>query len=392
MTTPAHDQDPQDTPQGRCVSPAGPSARRPRRELSHRALNRALLERQLLLSRRPLAAASAIKHLGGMQAQEPQAPYLGLWSRLDPFDPQELADLIATRQAVRGGLMRATIHLVTARDWHWLRPLLSPVLARLYTGSQFSKAAAAAGADPELLTGLARELLAEQPRTRAELGPLLARHWPGADPAALAYAATITEPLIQVPPRGLWRQGGAARWTTAAAWLGPPPQDQPPADDLIPRYLAAFGPASVADIQAWSGLTRLAGAVYRQRDRLVSYRDEQGRELFDLPGAPLPDPAAEAPVRFLPPFDNVILSHADRSRIADRGHREFIYGDRLLRTFLVDGFVAGTWQLDGGALHIRPLHPLPAAQRDAVAEEAGRVLAFLAPEAGGPGPRFHPAQ
>jgi hypothetical protein len=373
------------------VSATGPPARRPGQALTRRALNRALLERQLLLSRHALPAAAAIEHLAGMQAQEPQAPYLGLWSRLHPFDPQELADLIAARQAVRGGLMRATIHLVTARDWHWLRPLLAPVLARLYTGSPFSKAAAAAGADPERLTGLARELLAEKPRTRAELGPLLAQHWPGADPAALAYAATITEPLIQVPPRGLWRQGGAARWTTAAAWLGPSPEDQPAADDLIPRYLAAFGPASVADIQAWSGLTRLAQAVDRQRDRLVSYRDEQGRELFDVPGAPLPDPAARVPVRFLAPFDNVILSHADRSRIVDPAHREFISHDRLLRTFLVDGFVAGTWQLDGGTLHIRPLHPLPAAQRDALAEEAARVLAFLAPGASGPGPRLHPA-
>lgn len=326
-----------------------------------------------------------------MQAQEAQAPYLGLWTRLDPFNPVDLADLIATRQAVRGGLMRATIHLVTARDWHWLRPLMGPVLARLYTGSQFSKAAAAAGAGHGELTGLARELLAAQPRTRAELGSLLAERWPWADPLALAYAATITEPLIQVPPRGLWRRSGAARWTTAGAWLGPPPERRPSADDLIPRYLAAFGPASVADIQAWSGLTRLAEAVNRQRDRLVSYSDEQGRELLDLPAAPLPDPATEAPVRFLPPFDNAILGHADRSRIVGPGYREFIYTDRLLRTFLVDGFVAGVWQFDAAAFHIRPLHPLPAAQRDAVAQEAERVLAFLAPEASGRGLRFHPA-
>jgi hypothetical protein len=130
--------------------------------------------------------------------------------------------------------------------------------------------------------------------------------------------------------------------------------------------------------------------VNRHRDRLVSHRDEEGRELFDVPGAPLPDPSAAAPARFLPPFDNAILSHADRGRIVDPGHREFISRDRLLRTFLVDGFVAGTWQLDGGALHVRPLHPLPAAQRDAVAEEAGRLLGFLAPGASGPGPRFHP--
>jgi hypothetical protein len=357
--------------------------------LSRQALNRALLARQLLLARHTLPAAQAIEQLAGVQAQEPQAPYVSLWSRLEGFQPEELSELIAARRAVRGGLMRATVHLVTARDWHWLRPLISPVLARGFGASPFSQAVT--GVDLGELLGLARELLAAQPRTRGELGLLLAERWPDADPVSLAYAATYLEPVIQVPPRGLWRESGQARWTTAVAWLGPPPGEQPAADELILRYLAAFGPATVGDIQAWCGLTRLGQIVSQQRDRLRVFRDTRGRELFDVPGAPLPDPGTPAPVRFLAPFDNAILSHADRARVIDPAHREFTYRDRLLRTFLVDGFVAGTWQLDGTTLHIRPIQPLPSVTRGAVAEEAERLLAFLTPEASGTDLRFHGA-
>lgn len=356
--------------------------------LSRRELNRALLARQLLLDRHTLPVAEVIERLAGVQAQEPQAPYIWLWSRLEPFKPAELSELITARRAVRGSLMRATVHLVTARDWHWLRPLISPVLARGFGASPFSKALP--GVDLDELLDLARDLLAAQPRTRSELGVLLAQRWPDADPVSLAYAATYLEPVIQIPPRGLWRQGAQARWTTAAAWLGQPAGDQPAADELIARYLAAFGPATVADIQAWCGLTRLGETVSRQRDRLRVYTDERGRELFDLPGAPLPDAGTPAPVRFLAPFDNVILSHADRARIVDPADREFVSRDRLLRTFLVDGFVAGTWQLDGATLHIRPVRALPEADRSAVADEAERLLAFLTPEAAAPGLHFHP--
>ena len=357
--------------------------------LDKRALNRALLARQLLLRRHQLPVADAIEHLVGMQAQEPQAPYLGLWSRLENFIPDELSDLIASRNAIRGGLMRSTIHLVTARDWARLRPLMSPVLARSFKGTAFSKAIAGVDID-ELLTR-ARELLGKDPRTRAELGPLLAERWPGVDPVSLAYAVTYLEPMVQVPPRGLWRTSGQARWTTAAAWLEQELDEEAAADALITRYLSAFGPATVQDIQAWSGLSGLRPIADRQRDRLRTFEDERGRELLDVPDAPLPDPDTPAPVRFLAPFDNAILAHADRARITSSADRQILSGDRLMRTFLVDGFVAGTWQLDHGTLHVHPFRPLKVPEKRAVADEAEGVLGFIVPDVNTAKIRLHPA-
>ena len=188
---------------------------------------------------------------------------------------------------------------------------------------------------------------------------MLAEQWPGVDRTSLAHAVSYLEPLVQVPPRGLWRQGGQARWTTAGAWLGGQRLDAEPAmEDLVLRYLAAFGPATVKDIQAWSGLTRLSEVIDRLRERLRVFHDQDGRELLDVPDGPLPDPDTPAPARFLPPFDNAILSHADRGRIVAPEHRDAVSGDRLLRTFLVDGFVAGTWRLDGATLRVLPIWPL----------------------------------
>jgi hypothetical protein len=354
--------------------------------ISVRALNRALLARQLLLERRTLPVGPALEHLVGMQAQEPQAPYLGLWSRLEGFDPHELSELIASRGAVRGTLMRATIHLVGTPDWGRLRPLMQPVLARGFKSSPFSKPIA--GVDLDALLDDGRELLTDRPRSRAELGPLLAPRWPGIDPSALAYAVSYLEPIVQVPPRGLWRQTSQARWTTAEAWLGQH-GCQSTLESLIERYLAAFGPARVQDIQAWSGLTGLGQVVDRLRLRLRRLHDEQGRELLDVPGGPLPEPHAPAPPRFLPPFDNAILSHADRTRIIARADREAIARDRLMRTFLVDGFVAGGWQIDGTTLHVRPFRPLRSADRRAVADEAERLAAFAATADSRLNIRFH---
>ena len=355
-----------------------PLVRPNRTVLGRRALNRALLARQMLLGRRRLPVREALEVLVGMQAQEPQAPYVGLWSRLQEFDPHTLSQLIATGGAVRGALMRATLHLVTAPDWSRLRPLMDPVLARGFRGSPFGKAAA--DIDLDELLSLGRRILEEQPRTRAELGPLLAAKFP-ADPTSLAYAVSYLEPIVQVPPRGLWRRGGKARWTAAPARAF---DDGFALDHLIRRYLAAFGPSTVQDVQAWSGLTQLASVFEAQRDRLRSFQDEQGRELFDLPDGPLPDPDAAAPPRFLAPFDNAILAHADRGRIIDPADRELVNRDRLMRTFLVDGFAAGTWQLEGATLQIRPFRALRTGDRRAVEEEARRLLAFVFPDATAP--------
>jgi hypothetical protein len=348
------------------------------RVLDRRALNRALLERQLLLERRALPPADAIERLVGMQAQEPQAPYFGLWARLERFRPQHLSSLIAERRAVRTPLMRTTIHLVSSRDCTKIWPLLQPVHARNFRGTAFARAVA--GLDLEHLRAAGNELLAHKPRTRAELSSVLAERWPGIDPPSLAYAVSYLTPIVQVPPRGLWRQSGQARWALTADWLGKPMDGEPSLTDLVLRYLAAFGPATVKDIQAWSGLTGLRAITDPLRGRLRTFVDKTGNELLDLPGAPLPDPDTAAPVRFLPPFDNAILAHADRSRIVAPEHHEHVTRDRLMRTFLVDGFVAGSWADRDGTLLVRPFRPLSRVDAAAVEAEAERLHVFIAPE------------
>jgi len=339
--------------------------------LSRRALNRALLERQLLLRRSALSAAAALEHLVGLQAQAPATAYVALWSRLEGFRPEELSELIETRAAVRIALQRSTIHLVTARDCLAIRPAVQPVL------DAFPKRLS--GLDTDAIAAAGRELVEERPRTLAELGGLLAGSW-DRSPAELANAVRALVPLVQVPPRGLWRRSGRALHTSAEAWLGRPLAPGTAPDELVLRYLAAFGPATVRDVQAWSGLTRLREAVERLRPGLVTFRDEEGRELLDLPGAPRPGPGTSAPPRFLPEYDNVLLGHADRTRILAEEHRRLVFTENAIRaTFLVDGFVRGTWARDRatGELDLRPFEPLPTKDAAAVLREGERLLAFL---------------
>ena len=347
------------------------------RTLDRRALNRALLARQLLLARRRMPAARAIEHLVGLQAQLPEAPYLALWSRLDGFRPEDVARLIADRKAVRLAMMRSTVHLVTARDCLALRPVLQPVQERsFYVASPFGRNVK--GMNTRALVGAARALLDERPRTIAELGKLLGARWPDRDPTSLAYAIRCLVPLVQIPPRGLWRRGGLAVCAAAETWLGRPLADDRAPEPMLRRYLAAFGPASVRDMQTWSGLAGLDQAVAGMGLRV--FHDEKGRALYDLPRAPRPDGDVPAPPRLLPDFDNALLSHADRTRIISDEHRlEALIGKP---TFLVDGFVAGTWKVarakTSARLSLAPLRPLAKRDAAAVAAEAERLLAFTA--------------
>ncbi|MEZ0075608.1 winged helix DNA-binding domain-containing protein [Planotetraspora sp. GP83] len=349
--------------------------------LTRRALNRALLERQLLLRRHPLTALAAIEHLVGMQSQAPLPPYVGLWTRLLGFRQGDLARLLLDRAAVRIALMRGTIHLVSARDCLVLRPVVQPVLDRWFCTSYAKRLD---GADMEEVVAEGRRLVEERPLTFNEIGMLLAEKWP--NPDVLSRAVRVGVPLVQVPPRGIWGAVSQARHTSVESWLGEPVGDGSAIDAMVLRYLAAFGPASVKDMQAWSGLTGLRSVVKRLPD-LVVHRDEHGVELFDLPDGPLPDPDTDVPVRFIPEFDNLLLSHADRARIMSEEHRKIVFtvNGIIKATILVDGFVAGLWRIvqTGGSavLEIEPFQPLSSGARDALAAEGADLLRFAAAEA-----------
>jgi winged helix DNA-binding protein len=349
--------------------------------LTERQLNRALLERQLLLRRSDLGVVDAMEHLVGMQAQSPNAPYLGLWSRLSDFTIAQLADAITDRRLVRISLMRGTIHLVSARDCRTLQPLLRPIFARAVANSP----ALPPPSEVDAVLTVADSLLVESPRTLAELRVLLGEHRQDLDPESMARAARYLLPLIHVPPKGIWGRGGQARLTTVQAWLGADVDDEPRLDDLLPRYLAAFGPASVKDMQTWCGLTGLREVV--DRLSLRTFRDPSGTVLYDIPDGLLPDPDTPAPVRLLPEYDNCLRSHTDRRRVMSDANRALLFAtknDAPMPAFLIDGFVRGTWKLDRAnkvaTLIIRPFGALSKKDAVAVGAEARRLLEFAAPE------------
>ena len=345
----------------------------------------------MLLRRVRMPAEEAIERLVGMQAQEPMDPYVGLWTRLEGFEAQELADLIAARRVVRAvSMMRTTIHLVTARDWLALRPVLQWVQESRFKSSPFAPHVADLDLDEVLAAG--RTLLDEKPRTGNALGKALQERWPDRDASSLGYAVRSLVPLVQIPPRGIWGKGGQPVLATAEHWLGSSVGSDATPDAMILRYLAAFGPATVMDIQAWCWLTRLGPAVQRLRPQLRTFRDEAGRELVDVPDGPLPDPDTPAPPRFLPIYDNLVLSHKDRSRVTGEPGYWSLFGEDLTGVFrrgslLVDGFVHAGWRIDRdrdsdrATLVVIPVRPLSKADQAAVDHEGARLLAFAAPDA-----------
>ncbi|QNP69401.1 AlkZ family DNA glycosylase [Streptomyces roseirectus] len=346
--------------------------------LSPRALNRATLARQLLLRRSDTGVRDAVAHLVGLQAQNVRPPYHSLAARLDGFTPDALARLMTGRDAVRMVTLRSTIHLHTAEDCLGLGPFAQ--LARERELKVFRKGLT--GVDLDRVAARARALVEEEPRTPKEVREALAAEWPDADPQALGIAARCLLPLVQVTPRGVWGRSGQVALTTAGHWLGrtAPAYD---VDDIVLRYLAAFGPASVKDAQTWAGVTRLRPVFERLRPRLLTFRDERGTELFDVPDAPRPDPATPAPPRLLPEYDNLLLSHADRTRVipAEYWGRTWV-GNMAFPTFLVDGFLAGVWKLADGVLTVQPFGRLTGVEREALEEEAARTMGTLYPGEG----------
>jgi hypothetical protein len=358
--------------------------------LGPRALNRALLERQLLVTRAPLTVEEAVEHLVGLQSQNPGSPYLTLLNRLEGFAPDDLSRAIEDRRVVRLLLMRGTIHLVSARDALALRPTLQPVLAR-QLGGGLGRALAAV--DLDALAEVTRTRLAAQPESPAVVAAELQEAFPGPTPDELGRAMRLLVPLVHPPPRGLWRRTGRALHTPIESWLGRPLDDPGISSDaLLLRYLGAFGPATVAGAQSWSGLTKLAAPAQRllAAGALIRFRDEDGRELLDLPDAPRPDPATPVPIRFLADFDNVLIGHADRRRIIPTEHRDKVMtvNGIGIPSVLVDGFVRAAWALKHEPRHDRAtirvtVHGRPLSRRhaSAVTAEGRRVLRTLVPEA-----------
>jgi hypothetical protein len=346
--------------------------------LGPRQLNRATLARQMLLERRAVPVPEAVERLAGMQAQEPRPPFVGLWSRLQGFRREDLVEALKGYEVVRGPLMRSTLHLLSAADFATFRPALAPSLnvAVRALGSS------AKGLDSVDFLPAAVELLEEEPRAYNDLRLLLAERFPEVNHRALGYAVRTQLPLVMVPTDDPWAFPRVAKFALAEAGLGRPiPADGPP-EAMIRGYLAAFGPASVADFVEWSGLKRMKPAFEELRPALEVFVDENGRELFDVPGAPRPDPDTPAPPRFLPEFDSLVLAHADRSRLLADEHRPGLVTKnlRVKATFLQDGSVAGTWTVERkrgvATLCIAPFEPLPRKAAAELVAEGERLLRF----------------
>lgn len=352
--------------------------------LSARALGRATLARQLLLDRTALPVAAAVERVFGLNAQSPNPPYLALWSRLEPFAIDDLTAAITDRSVVRSVTLRGTQHLMAVPDFRLVRPAVAALLRRVHR-NVFGRRTA--GVDLDALVAEARELLADGTvRTRPELGRLLAERRPGADPTALGWTVQYLEPVLHPAPSGTWNTHGATPFASAD-WTGV--RAEPTLDSLcqlVRRYLAAFGPASVADMRAWSGVSGLREVFERLRPELRTYTDESGRELFDLPEVTVPDADVPAPVRFLPEFDAPLLAYADRTRMmTDDVRRQVCVGDAVAATVLVDGMVAAVWSASRtGAvaeLTVRPFRPLGPTDRSEIEAEADRLIRFVHPDA-----------
>jgi hypothetical protein len=345
-----------------------------------RGLNRATLARQMLLSRERVSPAEAVERLAGMQAQEAKPPFAGLWTRLERFRRDDLLAALREREVVRATWLRATLHLVRAGDYLALRMALDPMLERAMRGF-------GAQVPVEELLPVARTLVEQAPRNFNELRGLLSEAFPEVNERALGYIVRLKLPLVMVATGDPWGFPSVADFTLADEWLGAKPDTGDAPHELVRRYLAAFGPATAADVQTWSGLQGVRAVLAELRDELHVVEDEGGRTLFDLPGAPRPGEDTPAPVRFLPAFDNLVLSHADRTRVLADEHKGRVTTRnlRVRPTFLVDGFVAGTWEIGrkkaAATLRVSPFAPLPKGAAGELATEGEALLRFAEDDA-----------
>lgn len=348
-------------------------------KLSPAALGRATLARQMLLSRQEVSVTDAIDRLAGMQAQEAKPPFLGLWSRILGFRRDDLAGALRVRTVIRATSMRGTLHLMTKKDYVRLRSAIQPALDR---GLKSVLRDRLASIDLDAVLEEAKAWFAKDTHTFDDLRDHLASKWPKADIRAMAYATRLKLPLVQVPTDAPWAFPGAADFALADWAFAPLDMEA-----LVTRYLGAFGPASVADMQSWSGLDKLQPTFDAMRAKLVTFETDKKRELFDLPKAPRPDEDVEAPPRFLPEFDNLVLAHADRTRFIQDLHRGKVVTKnlRVRATFLVDGRVQGTWKIERkkttARVTLEPFEKLTKAARASLEPEALAAARFYEPDA-----------
>jgi hypothetical protein len=345
--------------------------------LGPRRLNRTLLRRQHLLDRVGLTPADACRHLVGLQAQENLPPYLSLAARLSDLDPYDVSRGLEDRSLVRLLSMRGTVHLLVAEDALVLRTWTQPRMEQELRSSQNTRPAL--GVDRAAFDAALSAVLADGPLAQKALSAALAESFPGVPPAALGQLARVTAPLAQLPPRGAWKQPGGVVYQYVDRWLGRP-LVEPDVPEIVRRYLRAFGPATAADVTAWSAVTRL-GPVLAGMDDLVRHEDERGRVLYDVPDGVLAEESEPAPVRLLGSYDNVWLSHATRDRVTDPAKRTAWMGVNggVAHTMFVDGMLEGLWRVEDGRVRVlETLRPLTRSERAELAEESARVEELLA--------------
>jgi hypothetical protein len=349
-----------------------------------RALNRASLARQVLLSREKVKPLAVIERLAGLQAQWPMPPFVGLWSRVHGFERKDLVCLFEERDAVRATMMRGTIHVVSARDYVALRPTVTPILERGMSSILRGRGAAL---DVDTIADEARAFLAKGPATFGAIRDHLTSLHPKDDHRAMGFAVRMRLPLVMAPADARWAFPADSAFTLAESWLGKKLKATGEPRALLVRYLAAFGPATTSDMQTWSGLQGLAKVVEAMRRDLRVLRGPGGRELFDLPDAPRPGEDVPAPARFLPAFDNLLLAYKDRTRVLAEAHRDFVFpsGLRVEPTFSVDGFVAGTWRIsrkkDAATLTLSPFTKLSKAAQEELSTEGDALIRFVEEDA-----------
>ncbi len=346
--------------------------------LTDRQLNRATLARQMLLERSDRRIVEAVEFLLGQQAQQTHDPYIGLWSRLHGFEHGALTGLIVGRQLARATTMRGTLHLHSPADLFGIRRLVRPVLERMWQ-SNFSRRFG--NNDPAEVLAAAIEVADRGPATASSIGKALKDRFPTAEPLAMTVLLQVREIMVQVPPTRIWGSGHAPLLQRAPTYLQPM-QSELDLTTLVRRYLAAYGPASVHDMQSWCGLTKLGEVFDAIRGELVTFTASDSRELFDLPDAPRPDADTPAPIRFMPLYDNAFLGYDNRRRMLDP--RDENGGDFLRDakpTVLVDGVITATWTIERrkatAMLTVTPKWTLRKADIAAIEHEAERLIRFM---------------